>query len=86
MNTKKIIEYEDGDLGFQEEVKMFQKMINDGSAWSMQGSYGRRATELLRAGYCELGEEGYRDYYGNYVPSKHEVKAGTTGAPLETRK
>ena len=27
-----------------------------------------------------LGETSCRDYYGNYVPSRYEVKAGTKGS------
>jgi hypothetical protein len=80
-----IMRWEEGDMDESNEVAMFQKMINDGSVWHMPGSTGRRAMELLRAGLCELGEQRFKDAYGNTVPSKHDVKPGTTGAPLETR-
>ena len=68
------------------EIKTMQGMINDGSVWHMEGDYGRRAMELIRAGYCELGEKAHKDAWGNDVPSKHDIKAGEPGAPLETRK
>ena len=55
-------------------------MINDGTAWRLQGSYGRTAMSLLESGDCILGEQGHHDYYGNYVPSRYEVKAGTKGS------
>jgi len=81
-----IIEFESGELADKQTVKMFQKMINDGSVWSMQGSYGRTAMELLEAGLCELGKKPCHDYYGNRVPSRYEVESGTRGASLKTRK
>jgi len=84
-NINKIVDYEEGHLDSDEEIKMFQRMINDGSVWKLQGSYGRQAMQYLEAGLCELGEKGCYDYWGNYVPSKYEVKPGTKGAPLNTR-
>ena len=68
------------------EVQTMQGMINDGSVWRMEGDYGRRAMELIRAGYCELAEQRYKDAWGNVVPSKHDIKPGEPGAPIETRK
>jgi len=85
-NIDDIIAYEDGSLSEEAEVKMFQEMISSGTVWRKQGAYGRRAMQLLRDGLCELGEQRFTDAYGNVVPSKYDVKAGTTGAPLETRK
>ena len=72
MNVDFIIKYENGEATEEEVVQEFQKMINDGSVWQMQGSYGRYAAELIESGICELGEEPQRDYYGNYVPSRYE--------------
>jgi len=46
----------------------------------LQGSYGREAMAMLESGECILGETGHRDYYGNYIPSRHEVQAGTKGS------
>jgi hypothetical protein len=85
-NIDDIIDFEDGNQSEEAEVKMFQKMINDGSVWHLQGSYGRRAMELLRSGQCELATVPFKDAYGNRIPSRYEVQAGTTGAPLKTRK
>ncbi len=66
-------------------VEWYQEHINDGTVWKFEGSVGRAAMDLLRSGQCELGEKPCYDYYGNRVPSRFEVKAGTTGAPLSTR-
>lgn len=57
-----------------------QKAINGGSAWSFQGSYGRTLMAALEAGYCLLGTKPCRDYWGNRIPSRYEVKAGTKGS------
>lgn len=75
-----ITDYEQDQQDESATVQMFQRMIDDGSVWTLQGSYGRAAMDYLRAGLCILGEVGHRDYYGNYVPSRYEVKPGTLGS------
>ena len=59
-----------------------QRAINSGSAWSFQGSYGRAMMDAINAGRCMLGHKPARDYYGNRIPSRHEVQDGTKGSPL----
>jgi hypothetical protein len=75
-----IVDFESGELDEEQTAEFFQKIIDDGSVWRLQGSYGRTAMDLLRAGLCVLGEKGHRDYWGNYVPSRTEVAAGTLGS------
>lgn len=74
----------DGGEDFDEEwanhVTLFQAWIDSGTAWQLEGSVGREAMSLIEAGHCVLGEVGHRDYWGNYVPSRHEVKPGTLGS------
>src|SRR3972149_7032671 len=36
-----IIAFENGQLSEEDTIAMFQAMIDDGSVWKMQGSYGR---------------------------------------------
>lgn len=82
MNTPdSLIAYEEGELSSEDTVALFQALIDDGTAWKLQGCYGRMASDLLQAGYCMLGLAGHRDAYGNYVPSRTEVKPGTKGSP-----
>ena len=57
-----------------------QKAINSGSAWSFQGSYGRAMMDAIKAGYCMLARDQARDYYGNTIPSRDDVKPGTPGS------
>ena len=48
-----IIKYEDGTLTPVEIMAGFQKMINSGIVWHLQGSYGRTAEALIEAGICQ---------------------------------
>jgi hypothetical protein len=63
-----------------ETIKAYQHLINTGSCWTMDGSTGRYAMELLKGGFCMLGETGHQNAYGGYVPSRYEVKPGTLGS------
>lgn len=47
-----LIAYECGELNDEETINFFQQLIDDGTAWKLQGSYGRTATYLIDAGYC----------------------------------
>lgn len=56
-----------------------QRTINAGT-WGLQGSFGRSMMDAIKAGHCLLGKAGARDYWGNYIPSRTEVEAGTKGS------
>ena len=73
--TFKTIEKLQKDYGF---AKM-QEMINSGLAWKLEGSVGREAMRLLESGACMLPKEFRTDYYGNRIPSRDVLKAGTKG-------
>jgi hypothetical protein len=62
-----------------QEAMAMQRMINDGN-WALQGSFGRAMMDAIKGGYCLLGKNGARDYYGNYIPSRDQVEAGTKGS------
>ena len=47
-----IIDYECGEMSDEDTVTFFQQLIDDGSAWTLQGHYGRMASALIDAGYC----------------------------------
>jgi hypothetical protein len=54
-----IMRFEDGEMDTQEEViEFFQKLVDSGLAWSLQGSYGRMATHMIEQGYITPGSEG----------------------------
>lgn len=45
-----IIAYESGMLCDDDTVILFQKLVNSGLAWQLQGHYGRTAAALIRNG------------------------------------
>lgn len=65
----------------EDTIVGYQALIDSGDAWLLEGHVGRTAMGLINSGQCMLGEEGHRDYWGNYIPSRHEVKSGTKGSP-----
>ena len=57
-----------------------QALINSGMAWRLEGSIGRACTAELEAGTVMCGTEPKSDFWGNRVPSRYEVQAGTKGS------
>ena len=53
--TTQIIAYENGELDDTEMVELFQCLVDNGMAWTLQGSYGRQAQALLDAGMIAEG-------------------------------
>ena len=49
-----MMEFEDGNLSLAETVELFQKLIDNGMAWTLQGFYGRQAMALIDAGLCHM--------------------------------
>ncbi|MEX1655545.1 hypothetical protein ABZ960_20585 [Streptomyces pseudovenezuelae] len=46
-----LIAYEEGVLDEREKLELFALLVKSGMAWTLQGSYGRTANELIHAGY-----------------------------------
>jgi hypothetical protein len=56
-----------------------QRVINDGSIWHMEGSAGRNAMDAIKMGYVMVGVEARKDYWGNTVPARSMLEAGSFG-------
>ena len=52
LKTDDVIKYEAGEMTREEEVSFFQKLIDTGMAWKLQGHYGRNAERLRREALC----------------------------------
>jgi hypothetical protein len=80
MLTLSDIETIENDDGPQNEYfESIQRAIN-GGAWALQGSYGRAMMQAIQSGQCLLGRKAFKDYYGNTIPGRDDVKAGTVGS------
>lgn len=63
----RIIAYEQGELDERETVEMIAEMVRDGSAWTLQGHYGRTATTLIEAGYITKDGQVNQDMLSEFV-------------------
>lgn len=68
------------DATEEEQLVLFQHLVNTGEAWRLEGHVGRTASDMLEAGHIMLGPERNRDYYGTLVPSRHDVEPGSKGS------
>lgn len=50
MDIDAIIAYENGELDEEATIALFQSLVDSGMAWSLQGSYGRTASDLISDG------------------------------------
>jgi hypothetical protein len=57
-----IIAFETGELSNDDTIRMFGEMVKDGSAWHLQGMYGRGAKSLIDRGYLSPSGEVLKLY------------------------
>jgi hypothetical protein len=69
----------DCDKGDPDGTAALQALIDSGT-WGLEGSVGRAMMDAIEDGRCTLGPAPARDYWGNYIPSRTEVKPGTKGS------
>ena len=59
----KIIAYENGELDEDGVIDLFQKLLDSGQVWHLQGSYGRTCQGMIEAGLlntrgqCEISDD-----------------------------
>ncbi len=59
-----IMEFEGGDISDENFLKLFAHLIKTRQAWSLQGFYGRTASELIRNGLIsKSGRVNWQRYY-----------------------
>jgi hypothetical protein len=58
-----------------------QELISSGMAWKLEGHIGRVCMDAIQSGHAMLGEEGHRDFWGSYIPSRTEVEPDSPGSP-----
>jgi hypothetical protein len=51
--TDKIIAFETGELSDKQVIELFAELVRTGVAWTLQGSYGRAARQLIVGGYID---------------------------------
>ena len=56
-SVSQIMRYEEGELSDEEIIALFQALVDSGTAWQLQGSYGRTAQALIEAGLVTAKEE-----------------------------
>ena len=52
VDISEIIAWEEGEMTEEDEIVFFQKLIDSGQAWTLQGFYGRHAMAMFEAGLC----------------------------------
>ena len=65
--ASRIIEYEAGELDETEILALFQKLVDSGLAWQLQGVYGRTAMRLIDAGLVQPPEEWDQANCGSFA-------------------
>ena len=54
MEIDELIRYEAGELDEEELIDLFQRLVDSGLVWTLQGHYGRTAKQLIEAGVINV--------------------------------
>jgi len=61
-----LIAYETGELNQTQTAALFQRLVDSGLIWLLQGSYTREARRLIEAGQVIVSDEALEAGYGKY--------------------
>ena len=50
VSVDELMDYESGNLDEDQVIDLFQRLVKNGMAWQLQGSYGRMAQHLIQQG------------------------------------
>ena len=56
-----IIQYEEGTITQEDEIKLFQHLVDTNDAFKLQGHYGRHAQYLIDSGLIKVSKEESKD-------------------------
>ena len=56
-NLDQMLCFELGVLDQDQVIQLFQRLIDTGVVWQLQGFYGRTARDLINAGLCSLPQQ-----------------------------
>ena len=48
-----MLAWENDSLDHESTIKLFQALVDNGMAWTLQGVYGREADKLIKQGFVE---------------------------------
>lgn len=57
LDVDAMIEWENGELNLDDTLDLFAGLVRDGTAWTLQGTYGRTAAALIEGGYITADGE-----------------------------
>ena len=57
LDIDKIIAFEEGHIAEDDLIALFQDLVDNGQAWTLQGFYGRAAVQLIAQGLVKVKDE-----------------------------
>ena len=67
-----IIAFETEGLPPAREKRLFQRLVDTGQAFQLQGRFGRQASAMIKAGVIKLPKKTTFDAFGNRIMTREE--------------